>query len=215
VAACVLGAVVGQALAQLLAVALLSDFREPNFYSFLVGIAAGAVMGACIGIAQGAALARRIGLTGWRDWILASMLGGALRWAVVSPIIATLLTIRTGWRGTADVQDICIFFFAMIVFGALSGIVFGIPQAFVLKRHLGSATELDGPAWSVANAAGGIINLPIISLSGWNGAAAAILAGVAAGALNERIIFATIITWALIGVATAIPLNDRLRGSPD
>src|SRR5688572_9907094 len=179
VAACVIGAVAGQALAQLLASALLSDFSEPNFYSFIVGIVAGAVMGACIGIAQGAALARRFGLDGWRDWILASTVGGILRWAVISPIASAFLTIRTGWKGAADITDICFFFFAMIVFGVLSGIVFGIPQAYVLKRHFGSATELDGPAWSVANAAGGIINLPIISLSGWNIAAAAILAGVA------------------------------------
>ena len=215
VAACVFGAVVGQALAQLLASALLSDFREPNFYSFIVGIVAGAVMGACIGIAQGAALARRMGLDGWRDWILASMVGGAVRWAVLSPIIATLLNVRTGWRGAASTQDICIFFFAMIVFGVLSGIAFAIPQAYVLKRHLGTATELDGPAWGIANAIGGVLILPVVSLSGLNGAASAILAGVAAGGVDEKILITTAITWLLIGFATAIPLNDRLRGTPE
>jgi hypothetical protein len=221
VAACVFGAVVGQALAQLLASALLSDFREPNFYSFIVGIVAGAVMGACIGIAQGAALARRIGSGGWRDWILASMVGGAVRWAVLSPVIATLLNVRTGWRSenttdiAASTTDICVFFFAMIVFGMLSGIAFAIPQAYVLRRRLGTATELDGPAWGIANAIGGVLILPVVSLSGLNDAGTAILVGVAAGALNERILITTAITWLLIGLATAIPLNDRLRGTPE
>jgi hypothetical protein len=215
VGATVVGAVAGQVLGQWLAGSLLSDFREPNFYSFLVGILAGAVMGACIGIAQGAALLRRFGTVGWRDWVVASVIGGALRWAIVSPVLASLLTIRTGWRGASDPTDVCIFFGALILFAVVSGLAFGIPQARVLRNRVGQVSELDGPAWSLANGAGALLTIPIISLSGWNIASAAILSGVAAGDITDKTIYVTLITWLFIGLATAVPLNDRLKAEPE
>jgi MFS family permease len=215
VGATVIGALVGQVLAQWLAGALLLDFREANVFSFLVGVLAGAVMGACIGIAQGAALARRFGTLGWRDWVVASVVGGALRWAIVSPILSTLLTIRTGWRGSSDETDVCIFFLALILFAIVSGLAFGIPQAVVLRNRVGQVSELDGPAWSLANSAGALLTIPIISLSGWNIASAAIMAGVAAGDITDKTIYVTLITWLFIGLATAVPLNDRLKAEPE
>jgi hypothetical protein len=194
---------------------LIPEFSEGNFYTFFVSILSGAVMGAVIGVLQGGVLARRFGLDGWRDFTLASMLGGALRWALLSPLISTLLTIRTGWKGAADVTDICLIFLALIIFGALSGIVFGIPQAIVMKRHIGEATELDVPAWAMANALGGVFNIPFISLSGLNSAAVSAMLGVAAGESTQidKVLIAVAITWAIIALATTIPLADKLRAA--
>lgn len=205
------GAVLGHVLAQTLSHALIPDFNEPNIYTVIVGIFAGAIMGASIGAFQGAVLAQRIGLEGWRDWILASIVGGAIRWAILSPILSLLLTVRTGWKGAASSTDLCVFFFAIILFGALTGIAFGIPQSIVLRKHLGQATDLDGPAWSLANAAGGLMNIPVVSLSGLNPAAITALLGVAGGELTDKVLIVIAITWAFTALATTLPLGDRLR----
>lgn len=211
IVACVLGAVIGQTLAQLLAYGLVPDATEGNLYTWGVTVLAGALMGACIGALQGAVLGQRMGIGGWRDWVIASMIGGGLRWAIAAPIGQfLLLNIRLGWKGAYEF-NMGIFCFSTLVFAALSGAAFAIPQALVLKRRLGETVELGGLAWVLANVAGGLFSFPFISLSGNNEGLLAAMTGIGGGELTSKLVIVAAITWAVTACTTTLPLRDRLN----
>ncbi|MEO5953955.1 MAG: hypothetical protein ABIQ44_15940, partial [Chloroflexia bacterium] len=90
----------------------------------------GIIAGAAVGLLQGLVLLRYLKPAGLRDWILASALGGFLRWSILGPLSASLIfAMNTGF-----VQ--CNALIPLMLFGALSGAAFGLPQSFVLSRRI-------------------------------------------------------------------------------
>ena len=165
----------------------------------------GLVAGAVIGLAQGLVLLRHIKAMGFRDWIIASALGGVLRWALLGPLSSILVfAMNTGF-----VQ--CNTLIPLILFGALSGAAFGLPQSFVLSRHLRQTTELEWWTWTLANAAGGVFYLPFVTLSGLMGAALLAAGGVVTDDYAVRALIAITLNWLITGLITGLPLQERLR----
>jgi hypothetical protein len=64
----------------------------------LVGVPIGAVLGVAVGSFQGMVLMRYLRAAGVRDWVLASMAGGVLRWSVLGPLSALwTLSLNSGF----------------------------------------------------------------------------------------------------------------------
>src|SRR5262245_48075775 len=108
-------AVLGELVAATLLRAILQDQTPPLDRLVLAAIPAGALMGAVIGIAQATLIMRYIGAAGFRDWVLASAVGGILRWAGAGPIGYLLLsTLNTSIA-------VCNLLIPLILYGAAAG----------------------------------------------------------------------------------------------
>jgi hypothetical protein len=88
-----------------------------------------------------------------------------------------------------------------------------VPQAVVLERRLGRVTSLDGWAWTLANAAGGVFYMPFVMLGGLTPGALDVMLGVVSEARNQAALIAVALNWLIAGVVTGLPLRDRLRMS--
>jgi hypothetical protein len=198
------GGLLGQAAGQALVSALLP--AEPGTLQIMLyAIPAGIVMGLVLGLAQGAVLFRYIGGRGLRDWVLASVAGGMLRWAVIGPVAAELiLSMNTG-------IIVCNILIPLALFGALAGAAFGLPQSLVFNRHLRHHVDLDVWAWVLANAAGGLFFLPFVMLSGLTSSAVMAMGGFVSGDRFWPALLAMTLNWLITGIITGIPLRDRLK----
>ncbi|MGA7731440.1 MAG: hypothetical protein WCD37_09230 [Chloroflexia bacterium] len=198
------GGFVGQLIAQTGIHAFLpEDASIPTVMLALVPF--GLVAGAVIGLAQGVLIFRYLKPAGLRDWVLASALGGVLRWALLGPSAVFLLLIVD--IGIAQ----CNALIPLMLFGALSGAAFGIPQSFVLSRHLNETTELSWWSWTLAYAAGGLFYLPFVTLSGLTASALAAAAGTVGDEFAWRALIVVTLNWLITGLITALPIQDRLR----
>jgi hypothetical protein len=205
--ATVSGATLGQLGAQALIRAILQDETPPLAQLVMAAIPAGALMGAVIGAAQGIIIARYIGAAGFGEWVLASAVGGILRWAVIGPLGYLLLsTINVG-------IGVCNVLIPLILYSAVAGAAFGVPQALVLERRLGRATSLDGWAWSLANAAGGVFHMPFVMLGGLTPGAIDVMLDVVSEAQYVPALIAVALNWLIAGIVTGLPLRDRLRAT--
>jgi hypothetical protein len=154
---------------------------------------------------QGVVILRYLKPVGLRDWILASALGGLLRWSVLGPISASLIfAMNTGF-----VQ--CNALIPLMLFGALSGAAFGLPQSFVLSKRVRQTSDLEWWAWTLAYAAGGLFYLPFVTLSGLTDAALIAAGGLVLDEYTWRSLLAMTLNWLVTGLITALPLQDRLR----
>lgn len=175
------------------------------FVIILASIPAGIILGLCVGVAQSIVILRYIKLAGGRDWVLASIVGGVLRWALFGPLATLLvLAINTG-------IPVCNALIPLALFGAVAGAAFGLPQAFVLSRHLKQTTDLDWWAWTLANAGGGIFYLPVLMLGGL--ALSAVMAMGSSVTEDHAVtaILAVTLNWLFTGLITGLPLIDRLK----
>ena len=198
------GGLLGQAAGQALVTSILPP-ESPTFTIMLYAIPAGILMGLVLGLAQGAVLLRFIGAKGLREWVLASIVGGMLRWAVIGPVAAELiLSMNTG-------IIVCNILIPLALFGALAGAAFGLPQGFVFSRHLRHQIDLDMWAWVLANAAGGLFYLPIVMLSGLTASAVMAMGGFVTGDGFWPALLAMTLNWLITGIITGIPLRDRLK----
>lgn len=171
----------------------------------LVGAAAGAFMGLIVGLVQGLFLLRYIKPAGLREWVAAGALGGVLRWALLGPLaIVMTLNMDTGF-------PVCNVLIPLMLYSALSGAVFGLPQAVVLRRHLGEVSTLDTAAWVLANAGGGVFYMPVVMLSGWTASAALAMDGLVSSERFWPAVAAVAVNWLLSGLFTGLVLRDRLR----
>jgi hypothetical protein len=197
-------AILGQAIGQVL-VGALTGGNTDLLTVATMGVPAGALMGLVLGGGQGLVLLRFIGLPGFRQWVAANAIGGVVRWAVIGPISQMLfVNIRL-------FLPPCGAWIVILVYGVLIGAAFGIPQAIVLERHLGHAADGDNAVWVLANGAGGILGIPIVSLTGLTGAAILAMLGPVEPGRGWQAITATAIIWAIVGIATSFPLLDRVR----
>jgi hypothetical protein len=195
-----LGQLAGQAM-----LAAASPENADTLQIMLSGVPAGIVMGLVLGLAQGAVLFRFLGARGLRDWVLASMVGGLLRWAVIGPGAAALsLVMNTG-------IIVCNILIPLALFGAVAGAAFGLAQGFVFSRHLRHHLDLDLWAWVLAYAAGGVFYLPIVMLSGLTASAVMAMGNVVTADRFWPALLAVGISWLVTGIITGIPLRDRLR----
>lgn len=198
------GGFLGQVLAQL-SVSFFVPADAPIPLVMLSLVPFGILAGAVIGTLQGLVLLRYLKLPGLRAWVLASALGGLLRWAIFGPISAALIfAMNTGY-----VQ--CNVLIPLILFGGLSGAAFGLPQAFVLSRRVRQTAELELWAWTLAYAAGGIFYLPFVTLSGLTDAALMAAGGIVTSEYAWRSLLAMTLNWLITGIITSFPLQDRLR----
>ncbi len=198
------GGFLGQLIAQT-TVRLVVPADAPVTLVMLTLVPFGLVAGAVIGLFQGLVLLRYLKLLGWRDWILASALGGVLRWALLGPVASVLvLAMNTGYPQ-------CNVLIPLILWGALSGAAFGLPQSFVLSRRLPETVDLGWWAWTLANAAGGIFYLPFVALSGLTGATLLAAGGLVSDDYVLRSLISMTINWLITGLITGLPLQDRLR----
>lgn len=199
---------VGGFAGQLIAQSLLRNFVPEDADTFMVMLALapfGIVAGAVLGLLQGVVLLRYIKPVGLRDWVLASALGGFLRWSILGPISASLVfAMNTGF-----VQ--CNALIPLMLFGALSGAAFGLPQSYVLNRRIGQTGDLEWWAWTLAYAAGGLFYLPFVTLSGLTDAALVAAGGVVSDEYAWRSLLSMTLNWLITGLITALPLQDRLR----
>jgi MFS family permease len=199
-----LGGFVGQLVAQMGIRAFL-PIDAPDLVVMLTLVPFGLVAGAIIGLAQGVLLLRYIKPVGLRDWVLASALGGVFRWALLGPILSSLVfALNTGF-----VQ--CNTLIPLMLFGALSGAAFALPQSFVLSRHLKQTTELEWWSWVLAYAAGGLFYLPFVTLSGLTTSALLAAGGVVSDEYMVRAIISMTLNWLITGLISGLPLLDRLR----
>ena len=198
------GGFLGQIVAQF-AIRLFVPVDAPVIIIMLSLVPFGLLAGAIIGLAQGLVILPYLKPVGLRAWVLASALGGLLRWALLGPVCASLIyAMNTGY-----VQ--CNALIPLIIFGGLSGAAFGLPQSFVLSRRVRQTTELEWWAWTLAYAAGGIFYLPFVTLSGLTDAALIAAGGLVADEYAWRSVLAMTINWLITGILTALPLQDRLR----
>lgn len=199
-----IGGFVGQLLAQTALHAIVPE-NAPTVVVMLALAPFGILAGAVIGLAQGLTILRYLKPVGLRDWVLASALGGLLRWSILGPISATLIyAMNTGF-----VQ--CNALIPLMLFGALSGAAFGLPQSFVLSKHVRQTTDLEWWAWTLAYAAGGLFYLPFVTLSGLTDAALVAAGGLVRDEYAFRALISMTLNWLITGLITALPLQDRLR----
>jgi hypothetical protein len=195
-----LGQLAGQGLARVL---LPADADLATV--MLVGVPIGAVLGVAVGSFQGLVLMRYLRAAGVRDWVLASMAGGVLRWSVLGPVSALwTLSLNSGFAQ-------CNALIPLALFGAASGAAFGLPQTFVFSRHLRRGIEMERWAWVLANAAGGVFYLPLVMLSGWTGSAVVAMSGQVTDDRFAIALTAMTLNWLFVGIITGLPLRDRLR----
>jgi hypothetical protein len=205
--ATVIGATLGQLGAQTLIRAMLPGENPPLEQVIAAAVPAGALMGVAIGAAQGAILLRYIGARGFGEWVLASVVGGILRWTVIGPLGYLLMaTMNVG-------IVVCNYLIPLFLYGAIAGAVFGAPQALVLERRLGRVTSLDGWAWTLAYAAGGLIYMPFVMLGGLMLGALDVMLGVVSDAQYQSALIAVTLNWLIAGILTGLPLRDHLRMS--
>lgn len=199
------GGLFGQAAGQALLASILPA-EAGTLQLMLFAVPAGLVMGLVLGLAQGAVLFKYLGRAGLRDWVLASLAGGILRWAVIGPVASEIVipSMNTG-------IIVCNFLIPLALFGALAGAAFGLPQGFVFKRHLRHQVDLDIWAWVLANAAGGLFYLPIVMLSGLTASALMAMGGFVTGERFWPALLAMTLNWLITGIITGIPLRDRLK----
>ncbi|MEO8288555.1 MAG: hypothetical protein ABI670_19215 [Chloroflexota bacterium] len=204
VLATTLGGGIGYLAGQSLTMALLP--ADATIYEIvLAAVPAGIILGLCVGVLQGLLLLRYIKFAGWREWVGASIVGGVLRWAVLGPISSVLiLGMNTGIA-------VCNVLIPLALFGAVSGAAFGLPQAFVLSRHLRQTSELEWWTWTLANAAGGVFYLPFVMLSGLSGSAIMAMGGAVTQDAALRALIAVTLNWLLTGIITGLPIIDRLK----
>jgi hypothetical protein len=200
-------ATLGQFGAQTLIRALLHDDTPSIYVLVLAAAPVGILMGALIGVAQGLLIGRHLGPGGFKHWVIASAIGGLLRWTVIGPLGYLLLSMMDVGIG------VCNILIPLFLYGVVAGGVFGVPQAVVLKRHLGQATEMDDAAWVVANAAGGILSLPFVMLSGLTPAAVTAMVGLVNDSQYGAVLAAVAINWLAAGIISGLPLRDRLRAA--
>lgn len=197
------GGVLGQGVGQSL-IGFLPDDASDTL-NWLALVIAGAVLGICVGILQGAFLLRYIKASGWRDWILASVVGGILRWAVLGPVGFWLIRqMNTG-------IPMCNLLIPLALYSAVAGAAFGLPQAFALNLRLKEGNKLDKWAWTLAYAAGGVFYMPIIMLSGLAASSVAAMSGFVSSDYEVRTLIAATIYWLITGIITGLPLRDALR----
>jgi len=204
VLATTIGGSVGYLAGQSLTMALLPA-ESPTLLIMAAGVPAGIILGLCVGVLQGLVILKYIKPAGWRDWVLASIAGGVVRWAVFGPLSALLVSIMdTG-------IIVCNILIPLALFSAISGAAFGLPQAFVFARRLKNTGDLDWWAWTLAYAGGGLFHLPIVMLSALAlsevmAMGSSVTPDHALGALA-----AVTISWFVTGIITGLPLINRLK----
>lgn len=178
---------------------------SPTPLIMAAGVPAGIILGLCVGVLQGLVLLKYIKPAGWRDWVLASIAGGVLRWAVFGPLSALLV----GIMNTGIV--VCNVLIPLGIFSALSGAAFGLPQAFVFSRRLKQTNDLDWWAWTLAYAGGGLFHLPLVMLGGL--ALSEVLAMGSTVSADHALsaLAAVAISWFVTGLITGLPLINRLK----
>jgi hypothetical protein len=206
VLATTLGGSVGYLAGQSLTMALLPANASISLI-MAVGVPAGIFLGLCVGVLQGLVILKYLKPAGLRDWVLASIVGGVLRWALFGPLGALLVSIMN--TGIA----VCNVLIPLALFSAISGAAFGWPQALVFSRRLKHTADLDWSAWTLAYAGGGLFYLPIVMLSGL--AASAVMAMGSSVTEDHALsaLAAVTLNWLLTGLITGLPLINRLKYS--
>lgn len=140
------GEAIGFGAAMALGRGVVAIVGEPGeLLTLALACAAGAVEGACLGAAQGLVLRRvwpglRVGA-----WARATMVGGALAWA---------LGMTAGGHGPGTMPPLWVIGLVMIASGLVLGGILGAAQAVVVRRHARGAGR-----WIAANAVGWMIGL--------------------------------------------------------
>lgn len=114
---------------------------------FTIGLAslAGAIEGACLGLAQWSVLRRQIPRLPARAWLLATMAGGAMAWA---------LGMTAGAHGPAQVPAAWVVVLVVLGSGLVLGAVLGAFQGLALRRY-----TRDAGRWVGASALGWCVGL--------------------------------------------------------
>ena len=191
-----IGEILGLGLAAAVAIGMILTIGEPKSLAVAVMmagvmIAAGACEGVIVGLAQWRVLRRRLPRVPRRDWVLATAMGALVAWALgMAPSTLAVLNQDAG-APPLEPSDWLVYSLAAAM-GAALGIVLGIPQWRVLRRHVQRAHW-----WVWANAAAWLVGMPLVFLgagaspvgaSPWGIAATIALtiaaAGAAAGAVH-------------------------------
>lgn len=140
------GEAVGFGAAMALGRGVVAVVGEPGDLGTLaLASAAGAIEGACLGAAQGLVLRRSWPRLRVGAWARATMVGGALAWA---------LGMTAGSHGPGAMPPLWVVGIVMIASGLVFGGILGAAQAVVLRRHARGAGR-----WIAANAVGWMIGL--------------------------------------------------------
>jgi hypothetical protein len=163
IAANAAGEVLGLGLAAAVGVGMILGIGEPK--SLLaavmmagVMIAAGACEGIIVGLAQWLVLRRRLARLQRRDWVLATAMGSLIAWTLgMAPSTLAVLN-QDASAPTPEPSDLQVYVLAAAM-GAVLGVVLGIPQWRVLRRHVQRAHW-----WVWANAAAWVAGMPLVFL---------------------------------------------------
>jgi hypothetical protein len=147
-----LGETVGLGATALVGVGLVLSLGEASGLAVLA-LAAGMVLagtlieGVSVGTAQWLVLRRPLPALGWRAWTLATAAGAFVAWTLgMVPSTALSLGAESGGPPAAGPSPAVVYALAALM-GLVLGPVLGVPQWFVLRRHLRRAF-----VWVPANA---------------------------------------------------------------
>ncbi len=115
------------------------------------------IEGITVGTAQWLVLHRPIKSMRWRVWVLATAIGAFVAWTL-GMIPSTFMVAGAGSGGAAAAQmsDLMIYALAAVM-GFVLGPILGVPQWFVLRRHLSKAGW-----WVLANALAWMAGMVIV-----------------------------------------------------
>lgn len=123
-----------------------------------LGVLAGTFLeGITVGTAQWLVLRRPIKSMRWYAWVLATAIGAFVAWTL-GMIPSTFMVAGAGSGGATPVQmsDLMIYALAAVM-GFVLGPILGVPQWFVLRRHLPKAGW-----WILANALAWMVGMVIV-----------------------------------------------------
>lgn len=122
-------------------------------------IAAGALEGVVVGVAQSWALAPRLAGLSRKEWIQASFLGSLLAW-VLGMLPSTLMAAVTESSGQAPAEPgPAVVYPLAALLGAVTGLLLSFFQWRVLRRHLSGSA-----GWMAANAVAWALGMPLVFL---------------------------------------------------
>jgi len=190
IAANVVGELLGLGLVGATGYAAIHIFGDPETASYVLAFAAliislGAIEGAIVGYAQVLVLRRR--LPQLKAWIAATSLGAVLAWTLgMIPSTAIGYVASTPSATPSAISDAMQLLLA-IPLGLLAGTILGLPQWFVLRKHVAHAGW-----WILANALAWACGMPLVFLvtgAGWSDSllSAAVLAALGLAAASALV----------------------------
>ncbi len=168
-----------------------------------VALAGAAVEGVAVGMAQWSVLRTALPELSWRPWVQATAIGAFVAWMLgmmPSTFFAATAT-ATDAAASADVAafdpSLALQMGLAVMMGAALGPFLGVPQWFVLRKHVPRAGR-----WVLANSVAWAAGMPMIflatSLIGTDWTNLAILATVSVGCLAAGLVVGAVHGWWLV-----------------